>query len=60
MPSSTLRPKGLSSIKQAKVADLRAVSDDKERLSVDHECLDIVRFANLKDVNVLDLDELVG
>lgn len=40
--------------------DLRAVRDDKERLSFDHERLDVVRFANLQDVNVLDLDELVG
>lgn len=45
---------------KAKVAHLRAVGDDKERLSVDHERLDVVRFANLQDVNVLDLDELVG
>lgn len=39
---------------------LRAVSDDKERLSVDNERLDVVGFANLQDVDVLDLDEPVG
>lgn len=42
------------------LVDLRAVRDDKERLSFDHERLNVVRFANLQDVNVLDLDEFVG
>ena len=50
----------LSAGQAGKDANLRAVSDDKERLSVDQECLDVVRFANLQDVDVLDLDELVG
>lgn len=41
-------------------ANLRAVSDDEERVSVDHEGLDVVGFADFQDVNVLDLDELAG
>ncbi len=45
---------------KAKAANLRAVSNDKERLSVDHERLNVVRLPNLQDVDVLDLDELVG
>lgn len=45
---------------KAKEANLRAVGDDEERLPVDHERLDVVWFANLQDVDVLDLDELVG
>lgn len=47
-------------IGQGKTANLRAVSNDKERLSVDHEGLYVVGFANLQDVNVLDFDEFVG
>lgn len=43
-----------------KQPNLGAVGDDEERLAVDHECLDVVGFADLQDVDVLDLDELVG
>lgn len=39
---------------------LRAVGNDKERFSVDHKCLDVIGFADPQDVDVLDLDELVG
>lgn len=40
--------------------NLRAVSNDKERFSINHKCLDVIWFANPQDVDVLDLDELVG
>lgn len=45
---------------RGKAAHLRAVSDDEERLSIDLEGLDVIGFANLQNVNILDLDELVG
>lgn len=55
-----LKPQGFVSIKKTKQRYLRAVSNDKERLPIDGESLNVIRFSNLQDVDVLDLDELVG
>lgn len=43
-----------------KDGNLRAVSDDEERLPIYHECLNVIGLANLENVDVLDLDELVS
>lgn len=54
------RNSGTSLYIKGKTENLRAISDDKVRLSIDHKGLDVIGFAYLQDVDVLDLDEFIG